>query len=451
MRSATWVVARREFRALTSSRAYLFGTLIGAVAIVALSFLPALLARSEQGAPLTVAVVDEVGGVFEQLQATEQQLPPALRPPVVWQAATTPAPSGQADADGGEASLANRPGQAEATLFIRRGADGELEFVVRGSHVPGAVIRGLQQLATPVAVADRARRWGIAPELVASLQAPARVWTETAEAAVTSHAPGAAEGVASADPAGSDAGSAAGPQSGELLAMLLMVMLYMTLTLYGSVVSNGVAAEKGSRVVEMLLVAARPGDLLRGKLLGIAAGSLVQYAVWGATGWLVFLLQRGALRDYLSRMAGVPIELEGIPLWLVGYLGLFFLLGFLSFGALFAASASLASRPEEASQTVWPPIVLVVAGYMLAVVALSDPSSQAAVVGSMLPFVGPLVIYTRIAMASAPAGQIVASVAVSLVTAYVTLLFAERVYRASLLRTRRMSWAAALREGGAVR
>lgn len=443
MTGATWVIARREFRALTSSRAFLFGTLIGVLAIVGLSFLPGLLARLEQRPPLTVAVADEAGGIFEQLQAAERQLPPALRPPVVWQRVTQ-GPSDLADAPDGEGPRGRAAGGAGATLFIRRGADGELEFVMRGRGLPGSVVRGLQQLATPVAVADRARRWGIVPDLVPLLQAPARVRVETGEAASAPAALGAVEGAAPGDPAGEPAGT-------EMLAMLLMLMLYMTLTLYGSVVANGVAAEKGSRVVEMLLVAARPGDLLRGKLLGIAGGSLVQYGAWGATGGLVFLLQRGVFRDYLTRMVGVPVELGGVPLWLVGYLALFFLLGFLSFGALFAASASLASRPEEASQTVWPPIVLIVAGYMLAVVSLADPASRVAVIGSMLPFVGPLVIYTRIAMASAPAWEIVGSVVVSLVTAWLTLRLAERVYRASLLETRRTGWAAVLRRGSAIR
>lgn len=431
MTGATWVIARREFRALTSSRAFLFGTVVGVLAIVALSALPALLARLDQGPPLAVAVVDEVGGVFEELTTVQQQLPPALRPPVAWQLSQPSTAAGEA-------------GGSQATLFIRRGADGELEFVLSGSDVSASVIRGLQQLATPVAVADRARRWGIAPELVPLLQAPARVRVETPEAAGTPPAPGAAGDAAAAGSAGE---AAAGPGATEMLAMLLMVMLYMALILYGSVVANGVAAEKGSRVVEMLLVAARPGDLLRGKLLGIAAGSLVQYAVWGVTGGLVWSLQRGALRDYLTRLVGVPVELGAVPLWLVGYLALFFLLGFLSFGALFAASASLASRPEEASQTVWPPMVLIVAGYTLAIFALADPASRVAVVGSMLPFVGPLVMYTRIAMASAPVGEIVASVAVSLATAYGTLLLGERVYRASLLKARRTGWTAALREG----
>ncbi|HEY8498450.1 MAG TPA: ABC transporter permease [Limnochordales bacterium] len=417
MSRAVWVVARREWRALITSRAYRFGTVVGALAIVALALLPSLLARSQQVSPTEVAVVDEVGGVLEQLRAVEASLPPVLRPPVVWQDAGA--------GGGGEGG--------GATLRIRRDADGELEFVVSGPGASPSLVRGLQQLATPVAVADRARRWGIDLALMASLQQPARMRVE------------------SGSPQPAPAAASAVPASGEILALLLMVMLYMTLTLYGSVVANGVAAEKGGRVVEMLLVAARPGELLRGKLAGIATASLLQYAIWGAVGSGVFALQRGALGETLSSMVGVPVRIEGIPLWLVGYLALFFLLGFVTFGALFAAAASLASRPEEASQTVWPPTMLMLAGYFLAFFVVVDPSSRLAVVSSLLPFVGPLTMFVRIAVGAVPAAQIVGGVAVSAATALATLHLAERVYRASLLRTRRGTWMGALREGAPIR
>lgn len=428
---ATWVIARREFKALVESRAYLFGTVVGLVAILALSFLPALLAGLEAPEATSVAVVDEAGGVFEQLQAVEQQLPAFMRPLIAWEAAGGASGSGT----GTEMSPSGEDGRTY--LIIRRGPDGELEFVLRGQDVRGSVVRGLQQLATPVAVSDRARRWGIASDVAAALQAPAVVRVEAGGAG-----PGAGEVPGVATEAAPGQWGAA-----EALAWLLMFMLYMTLILYGSVVSNGVAAEKGSRIVEMLLVAAKPGELLRGKLLGIAGASLVQYAVWGAAGALAFLMQRGFIREYLTRLVGFPVELGGVPLWLVGYLTLFFLLSFVSFGALFAALASLASRPEEASQTVWPAVTLMVAGYMVAMMALADPASRLAVIGSMLPFVGPMVIYTRIAMASAPAWQVAGSVAVSVVTAWLTLRLAERVYGGSLLQTRRTGWLAAMRQG----
>ncbi|WP_324669917.1 ABC transporter permease [Geochorda subterranea] len=422
MSRAVWVIARREWRALVSSRAYRFATLVGALALLALSLLPLLLTRAQQESPSTVAVVDEAGGVLEQMRAVEAVLPPALRPPVEWRPA-------------GSSPMAE--GARDLTLHIRRAADGELEWVVTGERVDDAVVRGLQQVATPVAVADRSRRLGIEPEVAVSLQAPARVRVESG---------GAADVTAGA------AASVDGPPVGEIMALMLMLMLYMTLTLYGSVVVNGVTAEKGSRVVEMLLVAARPGELLRGKLLGIAAASLVQYAIWAAVGSIAFVLQRGALGAQLSQMLGAPVELQGIPLRLVGYLGLFFVLGFTSFGALFAASASLASRPEESSQTIWPPMVLIVAGYMLAVFSLPDPASRLAVVSSVLPFVGPLVMFVRIALAQPPLVDVALSVGVSTLTAYLTLRLAERVYRTSLLRMRRTSWSAALREGrGAAR
>ncbi|NLG70320.1 MAG: hypothetical protein GX496_12300 [Firmicutes bacterium] len=111
MSRAVWVIARREWRALVSSRAYRFATLVGALALLALSLLPLLLTRAQQESPWTVAVVDEAGGVLEQMRAVEAVLPPALRPPVEWRPA-------------GSSPMAE--GARDRTLHIRRAADGEL-------------------------------------------------------------------------------------------------------------------------------------------------------------------------------------------------------------------------------------------------------------------------------------------------------------------------------------
>lgn len=437
--NAIRVVARREFRALMDSKAFLFGTIIGILAIVGLSFLPTLIGYLNRETPVELVVVDAAGGVLPQLDAVSQALPEAVRPNIRWVPWQARHPGEPLPGPQQLAEMA-RERRLNHFLYIARAPSGELQFTVGGRDLPGSLTRGVPQVASPVAMGDRAARAGLSPQAVRLLQAPAQITFERVENNA------AAQGSAAQPPG--QAGDAA-----EMvtigLSWFLMFALYMTLILYGSVVSNGVAAEKGSRVVEMLLVAATPGQLLRGKLLGIAGASLVQYGAWAVAGGLTLALRQEALKTYLTRATGIPLELGSLPLWMVGYLALFFLLGFFSYGALFAASASLASRPEEASQTTWPPVILIVVGYFLASVALADPGSRVAVIGSMLPFAGPMVMYTRIVMGSAPVWQILASVGVSLVTAWLTLLLAERVYRGSLLRTRRTGWFQALRPKGA--
>lgn len=443
MRSV-WVIARRELRVLLASRAFQFGTAIGVLTILALSFMPSLLVRWTSGAGETAVVVsDQTGQALAAMEAVRDQLPEIMRPRV------TLVPAAQHGTLFGEERApslerlrqAVLDGDVGVFLHIDRDESDELRFVVGGKDVGRTVSAGVQQLATPVATADRARRWGIEPQRLAALQAPARMHVEQVVAP---------EASASQSPLAAGGAAEPGQDMSFWLAYLLMFMLYMSLILYGQMVANGIASEKGNRVVEMVLVAARPADLLRGKLAGVSLGSLVQYVAWGAAAAAAFLFQRVGLQAQIEQWVGFPVEFSAVPLWLLGYLLLFFLLGFISYGALYAASASLASRPEEANQTVWPALILIVIAYVVAAVGVALPEHQIVVLGSMLPFIGPMAMFTRLAMTQVPAVQIVGSVAISLVAAWLTLKLAERVYRGSVLLTRRVSWAGALRQGSAI-
>ncbi len=61
------------------------------------------------------------------------------------------------------------------------------------------------------------------------------------------------------------------------LGIVFVVLLFMTVIIYGMWVATGVAAEKSSRVMELMISAASPRQLLTGKVVGIGAAGLTQY------------------------------------------------------------------------------------------------------------------------------------------------------------------------------
>ena len=67
------------------------------------------------------------------------------------------------------------------------------------------------------------------------------------------------------------------------VAVALFFILYMMILIYGSQVMQGVLEEKSSRVVEVMLSAVQPIDLMAGKLAGICAAALTQLTVWIST------------------------------------------------------------------------------------------------------------------------------------------------------------------------
>src|SRR5208282_2944353 len=68
---------------------------------------------------------------------------------------------------------------------------------------------------------------------------------------------------------------------------LMAIMLLMTTMIYGLNVARSVIQEKTSRIFEVMLAIAKPGDMLAGKLIGVGAVGLTQIAIWLAAGAVI--------------------------------------------------------------------------------------------------------------------------------------------------------------------
>ena len=120
------------------------------------------------------------------------------------------------------------------------------------------------------------------------------------------------------------------------------ILVYVALMLYGQAVAQGVVEEKTSRIVELLLTAIRPWQLLLGKVAGIGVIGLGQLALVAVAG-VITGTQTHALTLPGSVAAGA----------LAGAIG-WFLLGYLAYALMFAAIGALVSRQEDVAGAVAP-------------------------------------------------------------------------------------------------
>lgn len=200
-----------------------------------------------------------------------------------------------------------------------------------------------------------------------------------------------------------------------------VMLMYMAVLLYGSMTLTGVTEEKTNRVVEVLLAAFEPWQLLAGKIVGIGLLGLAQFM-----GTVVIAL--------------VGIELIGgfdlpeLPIDIVVSLLVWFVLGYSFFAVLFGATGALVSRPEDAQNVAAPITLVAVAGFFVAVQALNDPTSTLSVIATFVPPVAPFVAPVRFALGAMPWWQMAASVTVMALTIAVTIRLAGRVYMGGLLR-----------------
>jgi ABC-2 type transport system permease protein len=218
-----------------------------------------------------------------------------------------------------------------------------------------------------------------------------------------------------------DGDSAADTQR-TVVAVVGVVVLYSLLILFAQFVAQGVVEEKASRVVELLLATMRPWQLLAGKILGLGVLGLGQIAVIAAIGI------GGALA---FDVVDLPGELIGTVLWLLFW----FVLGYALFASLFAVAASLVSRQEDLGSVLTPASLVLVAGFIVAVQAASDPDGTLAAVTSYVPGLSPMVMPVRQAAGDVALWEVGVAVLLMVVAIALVVRLGGRVYSGALLRT----------------
>jgi ABC-2 type transport system permease protein len=213
-------------------------------------------------------------------------------------------------------------------------------------------------------------------------------------------------------------------QSKRTIATVSVFLLYGQLIGYCYTVSMGVVEEKSTRVVEVLLAAVRPVQLLAGKIIGIGLVGLIQLAIIGVVG-LAAATASGAIT--------LPPDSAGT----IGSVLLWFLLGYAFYSSMFAVAGAIVSRQEELQNTAAPLNLLMIASFFVAFSSSvgGGPDSTLAKVSSFLPPVAPLVMPVRIAGGDAALWEIALSLVIMLVSTVAVVLLASRLYEGAILRT----------------
>jgi ABC-2 type transport system permease protein len=207
-----------------------------------------------------------------------------------------------------------------------------------------------------------------------------------------------------------------------VIGLLVAGTLYVTMVIYGQLVSAGVIEEKSNRIVEILLATVRPWQLMLGKITGIGLVALVQVVLVA----LVALVLASATKLVSIPTLGVDVVISGV-VW--------FVLGYLMYALLYAAVGSMVSRQEDVASVAMPVTLVLVAGWIIALtVAAPDPGSPATTVFSFIPLMSPVIMPVRIAAGVAPFWQVAISVVLVVATIAGLVAIAGRIYSNSVLR-----------------
>lgn len=205
----------------------------------------------------------------------------------------------------------------------------------------------------------------------------------------------------------------------QMLPFLVGVMLFVAVIMGGQTLMTSTVEEKSSRVVEVLLAAVSPFQLMAGKLLGQAAVGLLGMAIY---------LGLGLLALYSFAMLGL------IDPMLIVYFLVFFLMTYLIFGALMMSIGAAVNTMQEAGSLMGPVMLLLLVPYMLSPMVGRAPNSAVSVALSLIPPINSFAMMTRMASDSPPpAWQVWLTVLIGIGAVYVAIWFAAKIFKVGLL------------------
>jgi ABC-2 type transport system permease protein len=221
-------------------------------------------------------------------------------------------------------------------------------------------------------------------------------------------------------------GRLSGKEADRVLASLAVIILFIALVTTGQVIAEGVAEEKRSRVVEVVLGTVAPRQLLIGKAAAI-----------GLIGLAEVLLLVGAVAA-----AGVALDVFPLPRATVGALVAvvgWFVLGFAFYATVYGAAGAMVAPHEASGNATLPVTLLLMIGYFA---GLSAPGGHSPIIQalSLLPPTAPMTLPLRIVFGDAALWEIILSAVLTLAAAYGMIRLGARLYAGALMRGGRVRW-----------
>ncbi len=204
-----------------------------------------------------------------------------------------------------------------------------------------------------------------------------------------------------------------------IMPLAFMMLLWISVFTGGQFLLTSTIEEKSNRIMEVLLSAVSPLQLMTGKIIGQMAAALVILVVYSGLGIVALLV--------MARM-------DLVEWWNLLLLGVFFLLAFFMIASMMAAIGAAVTDIHEAQTLMTPIMIVVMLPMLLMMPIIWNPDSPLAVTLSFLPPVNPFVMVLRLSSSTPPPlWQTVLSITVGALGVYLMLKAAAKVFRIGVL------------------
>lgn len=218
--------------------------------------------------------------------------------------------------------------------------------------------------------------------------------------------------------------------SGYFIGVFVTMLVFFAVYFYSYSVAMSVASEKTSRVMETLVVAAKPSRILIGKCLGTGTLGLMQFVIIIASG-LVFY------KAFVSGefvLFGMTVDMSMFTLQTSGLLILYFILGYTLYAVMNAVCGALVSKVEDLNSAMMPVTLISMASFYLGFFsAISNANGIIQKIALYVPFSSPFYVPSRLLSGELSTFQISISLGILLITIAVITILSIRIYSATVL------------------
>lgn len=210
---------------------------------------------------------------------------------------------------------------------------------------------------------------------------------------------------------------------GFVYLLWISIFSVMQMLLYNTI------EEKSNRIAEVLLSSVTPGEIMMGKLLGIAAIGFTMVAAWLAAAFAGLQLYEGAGAEVIGQALAAVAASGLVPMFL-----LCFLFGYLIYAGLFLSVGALCNDLKEAQNLQGPLMMIMMVPLFTMVFINQDPHGTLARIMTWIPLYTPFTMMNR-AAADPPLLELIGATLFMIVSALLLLWAAGRIFRIGILRS----------------
>jgi ABC-2 type transport system permease protein len=206
----------------------------------------------------------------------------------------------------------------------------------------------------------------------------------------------------------------------------VMLLYYMLILMSAGFLVSSLNKERESRVLEIMLVTVTPQELLTGKFIALGLMGLLVNILWVGSAYGLMILGGTTIQ--------LPEEFQLAPSVLI-WGGVFFILGYAVYASLLGAVGAMLPNLRETSQATVVVIMPMIIPLMFITVMIAQPNGILAVALSLFPLTSPVTMMLRLTITKVPGWQLLLSVVLLLLAAFLILRAVAGLFRAQTMLT----------------